>query len=94
MVLGAPCLWAASFGASVPHDLVAVFAGALSSTAPVLRRVLPESTRDRLLRAPAGWASAPPPYDARSPASLAGRPGFVLCSDMRDIAASHPGART
>lgn len=52
-VLGAPCLWAASFGASVPHDLVAVFAGALSSTAPVLRRVLPESTRDRLLRAPA-----------------------------------------
>ncbi|MFE0187962.1 DUF317 domain-containing protein [Streptomyces sp. NPDC058989] len=53
-LLGAPCLWAASFGASVPHDLVAVFAGALSSTAPVLRRVLPESTRDRLLRAPAG----------------------------------------
>ncbi|MFP8903886.1 SPDY domain-containing protein [Streptomyces atacamensis] len=53
-VLGAQCLWAASFSASAPHDLVAVFAGALSSTAPVLRRVLPESTRDRLLRAPAG----------------------------------------
>ncbi|MFJ6752212.1 DUF317 domain-containing protein [Streptomyces sp. NPDC091266] len=52
-VLGAPCLWAASFGASVPHDLVAMFANALSSTAPVLRRVLPESTRERLLRAPA-----------------------------------------
>jgi hypothetical protein len=52
--LGAPCLWAASFGASVPHDLVARFTHALSSTAPVLRRVLPESTRERLLRAPAG----------------------------------------
>ncbi|MEV5506604.1 DUF317 domain-containing protein [Streptomyces orinoci] len=52
-VLGAPCLWAASFAASVPHDLVAAFAASLSSTAPVLRRVLPESTRDRLLRAPA-----------------------------------------
>ncbi|MFE0087699.1 DUF317 domain-containing protein [Streptomyces sp. NPDC058991] len=52
--LGAPCLWAASFGASMPHDLVAAFADSLSSTAPVLRRVLPESTRDRLLRAPAG----------------------------------------
>ncbi|QEV04941.1 DUF317 domain-containing protein [Streptomyces prasinus] len=53
-VPGSACLWAASFGSSVPHDLVAVFAGSLSSTAPVLRRVLPESTRDRLLRAPAG----------------------------------------
>lgn len=52
-VLGAPCLWAASFGASVPNDLVAAFAASLSSTAPVLRRVLPESTQDRLLRAPA-----------------------------------------
>ncbi|MEU6184317.1 DUF317 domain-containing protein, partial [Streptomyces coeruleorubidus] len=51
--LGAPCLWAASFAASVPHDLVAVFAASLSSTAPVLRRVLPEATRERLLRAPA-----------------------------------------
>ncbi|MCZ4103554.1 DUF317 domain-containing protein [Streptomyces sp. H39-C1] len=51
--LGAPCLWAASFGASVPHDLVASFAASLSSTAPVLRRVLPEATRERLLRAPA-----------------------------------------
>ncbi|MEU1770853.1 DUF317 domain-containing protein, partial [Streptomyces rimosus] len=53
-VPGAPCLWAASFGPSVPHDLVACFATTLSSTAPVLRRVLPESTRERLLRAPAG----------------------------------------
>ncbi|MGW8453782.1 DUF317 domain-containing protein [Streptomyces niveus] len=52
--LGAPYLWAASFSASVPHDFVAAFAASLSSTAPVLRRVLPESTRDRLLRAPAG----------------------------------------
>lgn len=53
-VLGAPCLWAASFSGSAPHDLVAAFAGSLSSTAPVLRRVLPESTRDQILRAPAG----------------------------------------
>ncbi|HEX5569087.1 MAG TPA: DUF317 domain-containing protein [Streptomyces sp.] len=53
-VLGAPCLWAVSFSAGVPYDLVAAFAAALSSTVPVLRRVLPESTRDRLLRAPAG----------------------------------------
>ncbi|CAL9362212.1 hypothetical protein SUDANB105_00690 [Streptomyces sp. enrichment culture] len=53
-VLGSPCLWAASFGASVPNDLVAAFAASLSSTAPVLRRVLPESTQDRLMRAPAG----------------------------------------
>ena len=52
--LGARILWAASFGASVPHDLVTTFAASLSSTAPVLRRVLPESTRDRLLRVPAG----------------------------------------
>lgn len=52
--LGAPWLWAASFAASVPHDLVAAFAASLSSTAPVLRRVLPAATEDRLLRAPAG----------------------------------------
>ncbi|WP_329457143.1 DUF317 domain-containing protein [Streptomyces sp. NBC_01497] len=51
---GAGYLWAASFGLGVPPDLVAVFADSLSSSAPVLRRVLPESTRDRLLRAPAG----------------------------------------
>ncbi|MGW4197047.1 DUF317 domain-containing protein [Streptomyces sp. NPDC005004] len=51
--LGAPCLWAVSFGPSVPHDIVAVFASSISSTAPVLRRVLPEATRERLLRAPA-----------------------------------------
>ncbi|MEU2429025.1 DUF317 domain-containing protein [Streptomyces sp. NPDC007861] len=51
--MGAPYLWVASFGASVPHDLVAAFAASLSSTAPVLRQVLPASTRDRLLRAPA-----------------------------------------
>ncbi|WNM29235.1 DUF317 domain-containing protein [Streptomyces sp. Li-HN-5-11] len=52
-MLGAGYLWAASFSTSVPHDLVAAFADSLSSSAPVLRRVLPESTRDRLLRAPA-----------------------------------------
>ncbi|WP_338676777.1 DUF317 domain-containing protein [Streptomyces sp. SCSIO 30461] len=52
-VMGAPCLWAASFSASVPHDIIAAFAHSLSSTAPVLRRVLPDSTRDRLLQAPA-----------------------------------------
>ncbi|MFD8897141.1 DUF317 domain-containing protein [Streptomyces ardesiacus] len=52
-VLGAPLLWVASFAASVPHDLVAAFAASLSSTAPVLRRVLPEATQERLLRAPA-----------------------------------------
>ena len=51
--LGAPCLWAASFGSSVPQDLVAAFAASLSSTTPVLRRVLPVATRERLLRAPA-----------------------------------------
>lgn len=48
-----PYLWAASFSASVPHRLVAAFASSLSSTAPVLRRVLPESTRDQILCAPA-----------------------------------------
>ncbi|MGW3835729.1 DUF317 domain-containing protein [Streptomyces microflavus] len=52
-VMGEPLLWVVSFSAGVPHDLVASFAQALSSSAPVLRRVLPESTRDRLLRAPA-----------------------------------------
>ncbi|MER8001005.1 DUF317 domain-containing protein [Streptomyces sp. NPDC095613] len=51
--LGATCLWAASFAAGVPHDLVAAFAFSLSSTTPVLRRVLPEATQERLLRAPA-----------------------------------------
>ncbi|MFF5090730.1 DUF317 domain-containing protein [Streptomyces niveus] len=50
--MGARYLWAASFSTSVPHGLVAAFASSLSSTAPVLRRVLPESTRDQLLRAP------------------------------------------
>ncbi|MFH9677695.1 DUF317 domain-containing protein [Streptomyces sp. NPDC017405] len=52
-VLGGRCLWAASFSSGVPDDLVAAFARSVSSTAPVLRRALPDSTRDRLLRAPA-----------------------------------------
>lgn len=43
----------ASFAAGVPHDLVAAFAASLTSTAPVLRRALPEATQERLLRAPA-----------------------------------------
>lgn len=47
-------LWAESFSADVPHDLVAAFAASLSSSAPVLCRMLLESTKDRLLRAPAG----------------------------------------
>ncbi|MER6532131.1 DUF317 domain-containing protein [Streptomyces sp. NPDC001508] len=47
-------LWAASFSPSVPNDLVAAFAASLSSAAPVRRRLLPESTRNLLLRAPAG----------------------------------------
>ncbi|MFD5446703.1 hypothetical protein [Streptomyces sp. NPDC127100] len=41
-----------SFGAGVPHDFVAVLADSLSSSAPALRRVLSESTRDRILHAP------------------------------------------
>jgi hypothetical protein len=49
-VPGAGYLWAASFSSDVPHDLVAAFAGSLSSSAPVLRRVLPEATQERLLR--------------------------------------------
>lgn len=47
-VLGAPYLWCASFSASVPHDLVAVFAASLASPVPVARRTLPEGAQDRL----------------------------------------------
>ncbi|RMB83463.1 DUF317 domain-containing protein [Streptomyces shenzhenensis] len=47
-------VWAVSFSPSVPQDLVAVFAASLSSAAPVRRRLLPESKRNLLLRAPAG----------------------------------------
>lgn len=35
--LGAPWLWAASFAAGVPHDLVAAFAASLSSSAAMLQ---------------------------------------------------------
>ncbi|MFF3328745.1 DUF317 domain-containing protein [Streptomyces sp. NPDC002888] len=47
-VLGVPYLWCASFSASVPHDLVAVFASSLASPVPVPRRVLPRSSEGRL----------------------------------------------
>ncbi|MET9812350.1 DUF317 domain-containing protein [Streptomyces sp. NPDC006355] len=47
-VLGAPYLWCASFSASVPHDLVAVFAASLASPVPVPRRTLPEGGQERL----------------------------------------------
>ncbi|MET9296598.1 DUF317 domain-containing protein [Streptomyces sp. NPDC003077] len=47
-VLGAPYLWCASFSASVPHDLVAVFASSLASSVPVPRRTLPDGMEGRL----------------------------------------------
>ncbi|MCL6738941.1 DUF317 domain-containing protein [Streptomyces neyagawaensis] len=47
-VLGAPYLWCASFSASVPNDLVAVFAGSLASPVPVARRTLPDGAEGRL----------------------------------------------
>ncbi|KUO22167.1 DUF317 domain-containing protein [Streptomyces dysideae] len=47
-VLGAPYLWCTSFSASVPHDLVAVFAASLASPVPVPRRTLPDVAQERL----------------------------------------------
>ncbi|MET7712301.1 DUF317 domain-containing protein [Streptomyces sp. NPDC005407] len=47
-VLGAPYLWCASFSASVPHDLVAVFASSLASPILVPRSMLPASAEGRL----------------------------------------------
>ncbi|MHC0433826.1 SPDY domain-containing protein [Streptomyces sp. O3] len=47
-VVGAPYLWCASFSASIPHDLVAVFASSLASPVPVPRRTLPQSAEGRL----------------------------------------------
>jgi hypothetical protein len=47
-VPGAPYLWCASFSASVPHGLVAVFASSLASPVPVPRRTVPESAEGRL----------------------------------------------
>ncbi|WP_330324632.1 DUF317 domain-containing protein [Streptomyces pseudovenezuelae] len=47
-VLGAPYLWCASFSASVPHDLVTVFAASLAAPGPVPRRTLPKAAEDRL----------------------------------------------
>lgn len=49
--LGATYLWATSFSANVPHYFAAAFAASPSSTALVPRRVLPENTKGRLLRA-------------------------------------------
>ncbi|PNE36837.1 SPDY domain containing protein [Streptomyces noursei] len=46
--LDAPYLWCASFSASVPHDLVAVFASSLASPVPVPRRTLPRRAEGRL----------------------------------------------
>lgn len=48
-ILGAPYLWCASFSASVPHDLVAVFASSLASPAVVSRRTLPKDAGGRLM---------------------------------------------
>jgi hypothetical protein len=47
-VLGASYLWCASFSASVPNDLVAVFASSLASPVPVPRRTVPKSAEGRL----------------------------------------------
>lgn len=47
-VLGASYLWCASFSASVPNDLVAVFASSLASPVPVPRRTMPKSAEGRL----------------------------------------------
>lgn len=47
-VLGDPYLWCASFSASVPDDVVAVFASSLASQTPVPRRTLPEGVQGRL----------------------------------------------
>ncbi|MFE9801551.1 DUF317 domain-containing protein [Streptomyces goshikiensis] len=47
-VLGSPYLWAATFSASVPHELVASFASSVASPAPVQRRTLPELAAGRL----------------------------------------------
>ncbi|AJC55024.1 DUF317 domain-containing protein [Streptomyces sp. 769] len=45
---GAPYLWCANFSASVPHELVAVFAASLASPVPVARHRLPQSAEGRL----------------------------------------------
>ncbi|MFJ4689243.1 DUF317 domain-containing protein [Streptomyces sp. NPDC088789] len=51
---GEGLLWCATFSASVPHDLVAAFAGSLASPAPVPRRILPDASRHRLTVIPPG----------------------------------------
>ncbi|MGY1499644.1 DUF317 domain-containing protein [Streptomyces sp. QTS52] len=47
-VIGASYLWCASFSASVPNDLVAVFASSLASPVPVPRRTVPKNAEGRL----------------------------------------------
>ncbi len=47
-LLGASYLWCASFSASVPNDLVAVFASSLASPVPVPRRTVPKNAEGRL----------------------------------------------
>ncbi|WP_306463720.1 DUF317 domain-containing protein [Streptomyces sp. WAC07061] len=46
--IGRGPLWAAGFSAGTPHDLVAAFAGSLSSPVPVLRHTLPTPSEGQL----------------------------------------------
>ncbi|WP_234386270.1 DUF317 domain-containing protein [Streptomyces sp. ERV7] len=46
--IGETYLWAATFSASTPHDLVAAFADSLASPLPVLRHTLPDGSEGRL----------------------------------------------
>ncbi|MFE7952421.1 DUF317 domain-containing protein [Streptomyces sp. NPDC057426] len=47
-VVGGPYLWCASFRASVPHDLAAIFASSLASPHPVPRSTLLAGVEGRL----------------------------------------------
>lgn len=50
--MGGGFLWAATFSASVPHDLVTAFVASLASPAPVLRHTLPQDSEDQLTLRP------------------------------------------
>ncbi|MEW1699075.1 DUF317 domain-containing protein [Streptomyces sp. NPDC093249] len=52
-MIGDPYQWTAAFSASIPHDLVAVFAASLASPTPVLRRNPPENAAGRISVTPA-----------------------------------------